>query len=221
MSNWIVLFLEVFQLKQILNEWNKRRSSSFSTQLSYEFGETPPHDPLSIGRGDNYPSNSSIRPYNIIVFCRGPSYSRTSNISRQTSTLFAFNSANSLCGVHLATKNLRSISSKNAKLWSLKWTSTSQCPHMKFESFYSDNRKLQLNVCRWRVFRVGRRLPPMLSRSESERPTYSLSADREYPCHIRGWVSLGSPRWIFGGASKTESRIAAEGPWHTSNIYVQ
>jgi hypothetical protein len=76
----------------------------------------------------------------------------------------------------------------------LEWTSPSQCPDMKREDFYSNNRKLQANDYRSSVFRVDRRLPPMFSRSESDRPTYPLYTDREHLSQIRGWVSPESPR---------------------------
>jgi hypothetical protein len=41
---------------------------------------------------------------------------------------------------------------------------------------------------------------------------------REVPCHIRGWVSPGSPCSIFCGACDSESWIAAESLWDTFKI---
>jgi hypothetical protein len=63
--------------------------------------------------------------------------------------------------------------------------------------FSLNSQKLQLKNRRRNIFRACRRFPRMFSRSESERPTYPLYADKEYLCHIRGWVSYRSPRCIF------------------------
>jgi hypothetical protein len=62
------------------------------------------------------PINRAFIPYNNIIFCHGTSCSRIATISRQISILLAFNSGDSLYGTHLATKNLRSISSKTRKI---------------------------------------------------------------------------------------------------------
>jgi hypothetical protein len=140
------------------------------------------------------PVNPTFIPCNNMAFCRRPSCSRTSNIldkfqffslSTQPIARVASISQKRICGPFYP---------KRAKLWSLKWTSPSQCPDMKREDFYSNNRKLQLGDCRWGVFWVGRHLLSMFSRSESERLTYPLYDDREHPCHILGWVSPESSR---------------------------
>jgi hypothetical protein len=85
---------------------------------------------------------------------------------------------------------------------------------MKHMDFSRNGLKLRLKNHRGRVFRACRRLPQMFSCSKSGRLTCPVYTDRKHPCRIRGTVSCRSPRRTFCGARNSESRIAAEDPWH-------